>query len=175
MRRYFATKEEAALCYSRLRASCVGKEALEAEATAGERLVLLGELGRSRSDVDMTAEAALVAAETEGLPLVRAATTTGYRVVSTHSHANKSRPFSSDYSWTGLASWSSALPAVLSVALCQGSSAGGDRTEAGLFLDRWVSLPSNPDSFQSKSPLRSVPRPSHLSAAGISLRSKRLL
>ena len=62
MRRYFATKEEAALCYSRLRASCVGKEALEAEATAGERLVLLGVLGRSRSDVDMTAEEALAAA-----------------------------------------------------------------------------------------------------------------
>ena len=41
MRRYFATKEEAALCYSRLRASCVGKEALEAEATAGNRLLLL--------------------------------------------------------------------------------------------------------------------------------------
>ena len=93
MRRYFATKEEAALCYSRLRASCVGKEALEAEATAGERLVLLGVLGRSRSDVDMTAEEALAAAETEGLPLVRAATTTGYRAVSTHSHANKSRPY----------------------------------------------------------------------------------
>ena len=173
MRRYFATKEEAALCYSRLRASCVGKEALEAEATAGERLVLLGVLGRSRSDVDMTAEAALAAAETEGLPLVRAATTTGYRAVSTHSHANKSRP--SDYSWTGLASWSSALPAVLSVAPFQGSSAGGGRTEAGLFLERWVSLPSNPDSFQTKSPLRSVPRPPHLSAAGILLRSKRLL
>ena len=41
VRRYFATKEEAALCYSRLRASCVGKEALEAEATAGNRLLLL--------------------------------------------------------------------------------------------------------------------------------------
>lgn len=91
MHRYFATKEEAALCYSRLRASCVGKEALEAEATAGERLVLLGVLGRS--DVDMTAEEALAAAETEGLPLVRAATTTGYRAVSMHSSANKSRPF----------------------------------------------------------------------------------
>ena len=91
--RYFATKEEAALCYSRLRASCVGKEALEAEATAGERLVLLGVLGRSHSDVDMTAEEALAAAEAEGLPLVRTATTTGYRAVSTHSNANKSRPF----------------------------------------------------------------------------------
>ena len=90
--RYFATKEEAALCYSRLRVSTVGKETLEAEATAGERLMLLGLLNRG-GDVDMTAEEALAAAEAEGLPLVRAATTTGYRAVSMHSISNKSRPF----------------------------------------------------------------------------------
>ena len=86
MRRYFATKEEAALCYSRLRASCVGKEALEAEATAGNRLLLLAGV-LNRGDVNMTAEA-------EGLPLVRAVcTTTGYKAVSMRSASNKSRPF----------------------------------------------------------------------------------
>ena len=69
VRRYFATKEEAALCYSRLRASCVGKEALEAEATAGNRLLLLAGV-LNRGDVNMTAEEAMAAAEAEGLPLL---------------------------------------------------------------------------------------------------------
>jgi len=93
VRRYFATKEEAALCYSRLRASCVGKEALEAEATAGNRLLLLAGV-LNRGDVNMTAEEAMAAAEAEGLPLVRAAcTTTGYKAVSMRSASNKSRPF----------------------------------------------------------------------------------
>ena len=71
MRRYFATKEEAALCYSRLRASCVGKEALEAEATAGNRLLLLAGV-LNRGDVNMTAEEAMAVAEALAVAAARA-------------------------------------------------------------------------------------------------------
>jgi len=116
----FATAEEAALTYSRH----LGREAAEVEA-ATERIS-----GRAaRADrADMTAEEALAAAETEGLPLIRsAASSSGYRHVCCH-HEGTVRPYSLQVEGKHLGCFATAEEA----ALTYSRRLGREATEAEL-------------------------------------------
>ena len=82
-RRYFSTAEEGALAYAR----SIGHEAAALEAAAADAALPASEMRAAmrasmpRSDVDLTAEEALAAAEVEGLPLVHSRNSTGYQCV----------------------------------------------------------------------------------------------
>ena len=98
-RRYFSTAEEGALAYAR----SIGHEAAALEAAAADAALPASErraamrASMPRSDVDLTAEEALAAAEAEGLPLVQSRGATGYQCVVERSKAfqapNAKRPF----------------------------------------------------------------------------------
>ena len=97
--RCYSTAEEGALAYAR----SIGHEAAALEAAAADTALPASEkraatrASITRSEVDLTAEEALAAAEAEGLPLVPSRSATGYQCVVERSKAfqapNAKRPF----------------------------------------------------------------------------------
>ena len=99
-RRCYSTAEEGALAYAR----SIGREAAALEAAAADAALPASEMRAAtrasiaRSDVDLTADEALAAAEAEGLPLVPSRSATGYQCVGESAKAssrgpNAKRPF----------------------------------------------------------------------------------